>query len=43
MAMNMKQKKNEIGASFSSWDANGDTFIIFDVSGSRDLENQIPW
>ena len=35
-------KKNNIGISFSLWDANGDKFIIFAVSGSRDLENRIP-
>ena len=30
-----------IGTSFSVWDANGDKFVIFAVSGSRDLENRI--
>ena len=39
---NLKSKKNKIGISFSLWDANGDKFVIFAVSGSRDIENRIP-
>ena len=38
-----KCKKNEIGISFSFWDANGDKFIMLASSGPRDLENRIPW
>ena len=39
----LKCKKNKIGVSFSSWDANGNEFIIFAVSGARDVENRIAW
>ena len=40
MGMNIKQNKNEICTSFSSWDTNGDKFIIFESSSSRDVENK---
>ena len=36
-------KKKEIGIGFSFGDANSDEFIFFAVSGSRDLDNRIPW